>query len=350
MTVKSLCMQARGVLLFCLFAVPSLSFAANVNGVFRVVKGQVMVKSHQTGQTTRARLGAKVYPQDIIITSKNSRAKIVMIDHNEINVLPDSHVELKSYQYNPAKHEKNVLLKVLYGKVRAKVQQKYDGRTSRFQVRTPSAVAGVRGTDFLTGYDQMNHRSNVVTFRGTVAFGTPGPQGTVANQVFITKGFMAEITPGHIPSQPTAVPHDQLAKIDHESNAESHDSVDHRQPADSSENHKKSDDKKDDGSKAAPAPTKGDDGKSAASGDTSANADSHREPASTGADQSLPPPPEATGAAPVGPIAPPAPTPGPISAPLQPNHSNLDTFINNTIKQQSHVILHVHTGGTDAQP
>ena len=71
--------------------------AAGVHGVLRVVKGKVQIKSGRTNKTERAKVGQKVFPQDTIITGSNSRAKIVMIDDNEINVSPESEIVFEKY-------------------------------------------------------------------------------------------------------------------------------------------------------------------------------------------------------------------------------------------------------------
>jgi hypothetical protein len=194
---------------------------AEVHGVLRVVKGDVQIKSGSTGVTAKAKLGQEVYPKDTIITGKEARAKVVMIDNNELNISPDSHIEIQNYEYAPAENKKDVLLNVLYGKVRSKVEQKYDGKTSKFQVKTPSAVAGVRGTDFVTGYNQTTRTTTVVTFRGAVEFGLPGAGGTIRNAVSVTPGKMSQIAAsGGGPASPSNVPKDQMAKFDRDSKAE----------------------------------------------------------------------------------------------------------------------------------
>jgi hypothetical protein len=194
---------------------------AEVHGILRVVKGDVQIKSGSTGVTSKAKLGQEVYPKDTIITGKDARAKIVMIDNNELNISPDSHIEIQNYEYNPTENKKDVLLNVLYGKVRSKVEQKYDGKTSKFQVKTPSAVAGVRGTDFVTGYNQLTKMSTVITFRGAVEFGLPGANGAIRSPVSVTPGKMSQISAsGGSPAAPSNVPKDQLAKFDHDTKAE----------------------------------------------------------------------------------------------------------------------------------
>jgi hypothetical protein len=197
-----------------------LARAQNVHGVLRVVKGDVQIKSVKTGQTAMARVGEQVFPGDIILTGKDSRAKIVMVDNNELNVLPESQFEIQHYEFDPDKDKKDVLLNVIYGKVRSKVEQKYDGRSSKFQVKTPSAIAGVRGTDFMTSFDKTSNTTQVVAFQGTVEFGKTGSGGLITGAVSVTPGKMATSVAGAAPGAPVSVPKDQFAKMDNESKAD----------------------------------------------------------------------------------------------------------------------------------
>jgi hypothetical protein len=201
------------------FSLSLPAYAEGVHGIFRVVKGDVKIKSAKTNSEVRARLGEKVFPKDVIITGKDARAKIVMVDNNEINVSPESQIEIQNYEYDPAAGKKDVLLNVIYGKVRSKVEQKYDGKTSKFQIKTPSAVAGVRGTDFITSFTPSNNQSQIVTFQGKVEFGLPGPNGTIMNPVFVTPGTQAVATGAAAPTQPTPVAKQELAKMDNDSKA-----------------------------------------------------------------------------------------------------------------------------------
>src|SRR5688572_7607774 len=112
----------------CLILVSALILAAPnawAEGVFMVVKGDVKVE--KAGKQTPAKVGMKVMPSDVIIAGKDSRAKVVMKDKNVLNISPDSKIVIEKYVANEAKNEKNVVLNVLYGKVRSTVNQKYDG-------------------------------------------------------------------------------------------------------------------------------------------------------------------------------------------------------------------------------
>lgn len=235
-------------LLVCglLFVSGALAQAQDVHGVLRVVKGEVQIKSAKTGQTGRARLGEQVFPKDVVITGKDSRAKIVMVDNNEINVSPESQIEIQKYEFDPAQGKKEVLLNVIYGKVRSKVEQKYDGKTSHFQVKTPSAVAGVRGTDFLTSFNRRDNSSSVITFHGAVEFGVPGANGRINNSVSVTPGKMATSVAGAAPSAPKDMPKSELAKVDNDSKADTGGAKSERTPAGDGRDKDKDKEKKDD--------------------------------------------------------------------------------------------------------
>jgi hypothetical protein len=194
-------------------------WAQGEHGVLAVVKGVIKIKSAKTGATTRARVNMKVYPLDIIIAGKDARAKIVMSDKNILNISPNTELKISKYENDDESGKKNVLLDVIKGKVRSTVEQKYEG-DNRFRVRTPSAVAGVRGTDFLAGFDPRTKASQVITFEGLVEVGKPGPGGTILNPVNVAPGQMVSASATAGPAKPVAVPNSQLQKMNMESQAE----------------------------------------------------------------------------------------------------------------------------------
>jgi hypothetical protein len=189
-----------------------------VHGILMVVKGDVKVTSGQSKITEPGKVGKKILPGDSISTGPDSRAKIVMSDKNVLNISPDSQMAIEKYT-NDGK-DKNVELKVEFGKIRASVEQKYDGEKSKFNVKTPSAVAGVRGTDFLTSYDRGSKKSQIITFSGTVAVGKPGPGGAILNPVFVQPGQTTTASEGKAPESPKAMPKEEMKKANQESSAD----------------------------------------------------------------------------------------------------------------------------------
>jgi len=181
-------------------------------GSFRVVKGDVVYKKNGTQKFNKARINKKVCQGDMIKTGESSRAKVVMADKNELNISPSTELIIEVYSEN-----KKAVLNVLNGKVRSNVKQKYqDNKQSHYRIKTKSAVAGVRGTEFLAGYDRATNRSQVVTFEGEVALGRV-EGGRVVAQVAVRAGHTSTASLGADPTPPQQVPPQELVNIDQES-------------------------------------------------------------------------------------------------------------------------------------
>ncbi len=199
--------------------------ADDLYGIFMVVKGTVDVESVKTGKSV-GKVGLKVYPGDKITTQKDSRAKISMSDRNVINISPDSVLTIAKYENDPKSNVRNVELELAQGKVRNNVEQKYDGDKSKFIIKTPTAVAGVRGTQFLTSFDVKTRVTEVVTFKGVVQMAPVLANGQVSNSVVtIKKGEMSSVKQGQEnPEPPKVMPKEEMNKADKESQAKANQS------------------------------------------------------------------------------------------------------------------------------
>jgi len=206
--------------LMCLMVFTStVAFAEPMYGVLMVVKGSVKV-TNASKQVTDAKVGGKVYEGDSIATAADSRAKIVMSDRNVINVNPETQFTIAKYQNDAGSGEKNVELNLLKGKIRNNVEQTYDGEKSKFLIKTPTAVAGVRGTQFLASFDIKTRMTSVVTFKGSVTLATVSASGAIiGTPVTVKKGEMTQASPDKMPEPPKSVPKDEMKKMDGDSTA-----------------------------------------------------------------------------------------------------------------------------------
>lgn len=194
--------------------------AQAASGVFMIVKGDVKVTSK--GKVSPAKVGVKVNEGDIVVTGPDSRAKIVMMDKNVLNLSPDSTLEIVVYKNDPKTQSKKVELKVDQGKVRASVEQKYDEDKNTFKIKTPTAVAGVRGTDFSVSFNPATKKSQVVTFKGAVAVALPNlsNNGGLQKAVLVRAGESTDVgADSNIPTAPQQLPKQELEKMDIESDA-----------------------------------------------------------------------------------------------------------------------------------
>lgn len=87
-----------------------------------------------------------LYTGDTMITSDESSIDAVMNDKSLITLASYSKITLTESVYDPKKETRSSLVDVLFGQVRFLVV-KISG-SPNFKVKTPTAVCGVRGTDF----------------------------------------------------------------------------------------------------------------------------------------------------------------------------------------------------------
>lgn len=138
----------------------SLLFAQAVFASWKVesLRGDAWLDSGQ--KTSSLKLGQSIHVADKIRTGKNTRLKIsfkdssIWLGQNTTFVVPKPKEE---------KREESFLFKVLRGKVRAKVKP---GDFKDFEVATPTAVAGVRGTEFFVSAEK--NESFICTLTGKV--------------------------------------------------------------------------------------------------------------------------------------------------------------------------------------
>lgn len=198
------------------FLFSSLVMAAE-HGVFMVVKGKVRIEDVK-GAVTEAKVGSKIQVGETVVTETDSRAKIVMTDRNIINVSPLT--KLKIEKYSNSASDKNVNLNLIEGKVRNNVEQKYDNKTSKFQIRTATAVAGVRGTQFITSFDKQTKVTEVVTLKGEVSFQSLNAKtgSPVADKepVVVEKGEKSQAKEDGAPAEPVKVPEKEIKQIERE--------------------------------------------------------------------------------------------------------------------------------------
>jgi hypothetical protein len=100
---------------------------------------------------------------DVITTGKDGKVRLIYRNGDQVTVTPGT-----AYKFSwDAKTEKNAVAEVVYGDIRAVIQP--EGPRSGMQVKTKSAVMGVRGTDFYVSAWSKEAGSKVAVMRGTVA-------------------------------------------------------------------------------------------------------------------------------------------------------------------------------------
>jgi hypothetical protein len=135
--------RLSGVLLLA-FAVAA--DAANI-GQIKVAKGEVSIE--RNGQTLPGEVGLRLQPADVLKTGADGSVGVTMSDDSLLSAGPNSVVALDRYEFDSTTSQgqfdaslKKGSLAVISGRI---AKQSPDA----MKVRTPSAILGVRGTEFV---------------------------------------------------------------------------------------------------------------------------------------------------------------------------------------------------------
>lgn len=138
---------------------PSLSFADEV-GSFSRVEGRVDILKAGAAAAVPVKPGDSVSMGDIVRTKSDGKAEITFRDDTTIKLAPETRMKIDEYAFNPDNSRNKGVVGLLRGKVRAVVSKTRAGiipiaiGASSFNINTPTAVAGVRGTDFFVFHDR----------------------------------------------------------------------------------------------------------------------------------------------------------------------------------------------------
>jgi hypothetical protein len=114
-------------------------------------------------QQTPASTSEVVYWGDVINTGHLARARVALDDGSVLSVGSDSNLTVTKHDGGAQQTE----LDLNYGRVRAKAVKQVKPDAS-FQIRTPTGVAGVVGTDF--ALDSQGDTTRIVVYEGKVNF------------------------------------------------------------------------------------------------------------------------------------------------------------------------------------
>lgn len=115
------------------------------------VEGVVFIRQDgkvATAALKPARPGDKLTSGDVINTSSNGKIKLLLKDKSIVDLGPSALFKMDNFKANGGGAERQADLSMMYGTMRVAVTQKINGK-GRFNVRTPTATMGVRGTEFV---------------------------------------------------------------------------------------------------------------------------------------------------------------------------------------------------------
>lgn len=115
--------------------------SAGEAGLVARVNGAPTVQ--RAGKSEPLNRGSSVFTGDVIETDANSKVKILLADDSVLAIGPKSRVDVRDFASDAT--SRSVRLRVLAGRFKIAIAKFFSGRTD-YEIRTPTAVAGVRGT------------------------------------------------------------------------------------------------------------------------------------------------------------------------------------------------------------
>jgi hypothetical protein len=182
-----------GIALLPVLLFPLGVSAAEIAGRLQFVVGDVSLLKPD-GVSRVASKGAAIAEGESIATGKDAQAQILMSDQALIAVRSDTLLKIETYRYSGKENENDrSFLGLLRGGFRAVTGQIGRFNRSAYQVRTPNATIGIRGTDHEPFYIPP-------PLPGQTPLGTPGTYDKVNSgaTVLQTPGGRIELGPNQV--------------------------------------------------------------------------------------------------------------------------------------------------------
>ena len=169
-------MSCRSIkLLVCLAVSFSLVFSAGAKVVAAIstLKGAVMIKPLGSRKYIPAYKGQMLKSGEWLKTKDGVFVAIVFLDGSNIKIQQETEVKISSYRMTAKELKTN--LEMTKGQAWSNVADQGSG--GQFTIKTPTAVASVKGTEFDLAYDLENDETTLIVLAGEVEFA--GELGTI---------------------------------------------------------------------------------------------------------------------------------------------------------------------------
>ncbi len=147
---------------------PTGSASSQPLGTVERVSGSAVIV--QLDSSPQLSIGDVVRQGETLRTDSNSRLQIHLLDDSILTIGPQSELKLTGLSLLPNQHTLS-LFTLLEGYLRAVIAPLHPD--AEFEVRTPSMVAAVRGTEWVERYS--NGRTEIFVNHGVVSVSSPPP-------------------------------------------------------------------------------------------------------------------------------------------------------------------------------
>jgi hypothetical protein len=121
-------------------------------GLVKVAKGDVRIE--RDGARLPATVGAAVRISDVVVTGADGSAGITFTDNSLVSVGPRSVFAIDKYRFDTTTHAGEFEGNLRQGRLAAVSGKMVKQSPESMKIRTPSAIMGVRGTEFVVQVDE----------------------------------------------------------------------------------------------------------------------------------------------------------------------------------------------------
>ena len=136
-------------------ALAGAASAADI-GQVKVARGDVQIQRGAAKEP--ARVGMGIQASDVVLTGTDGSAGLTFTDNSLVSVGPNSVFAIDKYSFDSTTHAGEFEGSLTKGKLAAVSGKMVKQSPESMKIRTPSAVMGVRGTEFVVQVDERASR------------------------------------------------------------------------------------------------------------------------------------------------------------------------------------------------
>lgn len=165
------------------------------------VRGSALIERDTNELPAKRKM--ELHVADSVTTGDNARLKMLFRDDSILTLGAESKLLVEQYLFSAADKRADSVFTLLDGKLRAVVG------SEGFQVKTPTAYAGARGTIFLVWYDAATRTTGIAVLEGQVAIRNINP--AIPGEQLLNAGERTSIPVDDVPALPQIF--DQMSSI-----------------------------------------------------------------------------------------------------------------------------------------
>ena len=141
----------KALILAAVLGFATSAIAADI-GLVKVTKGAVQIQ--RGAEKLPVKVGTGLQTSDVVITGPDGSAGITFTDNSLVSVGPNSVFAIDKYRFDTTTHAGEFEGNLRQGRLAAVSGKMVKQSPESMKIRTPSAIMGVRGTEFVVQVDE----------------------------------------------------------------------------------------------------------------------------------------------------------------------------------------------------